>query len=219
MIKIKTVSIIAITIFLIACYKQEADNSVNNEAEENAVELNLDIENDQSQPEPIIPQEQAAPFENFYLSGRTELLSLQSPGVIGAEDFEIGSLFEIHRATITEKKLVRLSMDLFYSIVTDEPDYSNIDPIWKQEIIDYVNYFIRNKIDIDRVVYGKPEIKGPDSNLQVRLYPDKILAHIYFNKNDDNEWMITGLELDLRREENAALGKWFPSISPSPLGY
>ncbi|MDA3809072.1 MAG: hypothetical protein PF518_01960 [Spirochaetaceae bacterium] len=222
MFRKKKLCLVILIIFTISgCQQKKENRESGQQLSKNEVELNLvkPETTPKQQNNPPAVQEIPKPKIDFFLSGRTELLSLKSGQSISAEDFEIGPLYENKSASTEEISIIETCNLFFESLKTDNPRYNLIDPLWFHELKDYIDYFISGKLVIENIIYGKPEIKGKKIILAIRVYPGKVSGFLYLNKNNANKWLISGLEMDLKREENRGEELWFPSLSPSPFGY
>jgi hypothetical protein len=218
---------ILMIVLLPGCQNSETKEEKDKPLVDNTVELTVDSK---EKPRPVtVPEKQNDPeqnpveevnlYEDFFLSGKTELLSIPSQDIIHPEEFEIGRLFEFLYGTAAEKNLVEMSRNFLESLEGDEPDFSQVDPFWRFEVEGYIDYFIRDKIEIGKILYGNPEIGREEATLQLRVFPAKVRAIIYFEKNKENKWWITGLEMDLRKVTSQIPEKWFPVTTSSPLVY
>lgn len=211
-----------ISLILCGCKRVEEKREQVEKHGDNTVELNLNNTIDERRSTEESGKEELDSdintYEDFYLSGRTGLLSIQSSQSIGPEDFKMGGLYVKHDATVAEKELIEISRSLFKSLMRGELDLSSVDPIWKTEVREYINYFVIDKIALENIVYGKPDFEGDEAIVRLRLHPDNISGNIYYKINDENRWMIIGIELDLNRKKDIPAETWYPSIQPSPLG-
>ena len=232
----KNYFILFLSIFLIisSCSKNSDDNNDNdiviseielnldrgNKVENNNVEKNEVPQDTQAQIAESIVTDPTDVFTNYFLSGRTELLSIKSSGSISAEDFELGQLYEKHFSSADEKDIIRICSDFFDSFENDQISLQLVFQSSKLEIEDYYNYFIKDKIDFNDITYGKPIISKDEAIVRIRINSKKIPAYVYLLKKSSIQWMVSGLELDLRpNADNNQFEKWFPSIKASPLGY
>jgi len=226
MFKTKILYVIIIIFIFPGCSKKADSDEQKQEIAQNKIELNLDTpdtSSTQQNREQPAPQQQSVEVDrasNFYLSGRTELLSIQSGKPIFAKDFLFGTLYDDYSATAEEKKIIGTCRAFFETINEGNPDYNLVDSMWIVEMKDYIDYFILGKIPFENVIFGKPKIAGIETEFRIRIYPGNIPAYIYLLKNEENIWLLSGLEMELNIEKNEEnQEKWFPSISPSPFGY
>ena len=221
--KIFIIILILLLPIFTGCRKSTSEKDKLQKTVSSETELNLERPGNSNAPQPS-PQVQTQSVNNqyadYYFSGRTDFLSIRSFSLISAEDFEIGSLFENTTATDLELKLISVCNRFFDSLKINQPHYESIAELWRQEIKDYVEYFILGKIDFEKIVYGKPEMDSKSAIIKMRIYPDEILSYVYLIKDKENNWLISGLELDLRiNSGTGSQEKWFPTNNPSPFGY
>ena len=227
---------IILCVLVSVCISCKKDNSPINDdkeettfAEEKSVELNVQVNGpdvkkqelnleSRDNPQPVAEQ-RVNPSENFFFSGRTDLLSLKSEGYILAEGFDLGPLYAAITATEAERRIIDTCDILFDSIVEENLAIQYLDPQMKLEIVEYYNYFINKKLTIEQCIFGKPTITGERAFLKAFLKPENLSANIYLIKTKDREWLISGLEIDLRSERNnLTTEKWAPTVKPPIFG-
>ncbi len=168
--------------------------------------------------------ETAAPIEkkenNYFLSGRTDLLSVKTSEYIFSEDYIMGPLYNIFTATAEENLIISNCSLFLKSLNSSEILYEYVNSNFTLEMGDYIDFFIKDKIIIEDIVFGKPEISGNNAVLNIRINPESIRGYIYLDKGSESAWFVNGLELDLgKKDEEGIAGKWTPSVTPSPFGY
>lgn len=223
----KMTLLIIVILTLLSCTAKEDPSGLTNVIERNHIELNIQNnhgENETSDAEPLSPAEPASQqtvqpeSDNFFLSGRTELMSLYSQGNITAEGFAIGDLYVSKTSSAAEREIVETCRMFFQSLGKEEMTLY-VDPSRQREISDYYNYFFYNKIQIEKTLFGKPKIGSKDAVVEIIFFPEAILVYLYLS-NKDSSWLISGMEADLGNESRKiVIDKWAPSMSPLSGGY
>jgi len=227
MVKLLHFLLLILLLTAVSCSGKKNTDPNENELDKNEIRLNVEVnkpESEQSvsqsgegQVQKVQSVTPSPPRNNFFISGRTGLLSLHSQELISPHGFSIGELFAESTATVEEKKIIRTCISFFESFQTDKMlDF--VEPSSQLEIQDYCEYFIFDKFQFSNYLFGRPLLKGESSHLNMIFYPGYTTAILYLSKID-NHWLINGFEVDLRIDDREpAVEKWAPSIKPSLFG-
>ncbi len=163
---------------------------------------------------------QTVQSDKHFLSGKTELLSIKTGTPIFGSDYILGDLHNDFSATIMEKEIVDNCKRFLESINGEVILFELVESKYKQELSDYINQFVKGIINFEKIDFGKPQISNDFAIIKIRIHPDKIQAYLYMEKDEEKNWLLSGIEIDLRKEKDEEVkGKWMPSVSSSLFEY
>lgn len=208
-----------------ACTEKKNSNDGETILNQNEIQLNVD-ENDskagQSDPSPDVqPETEVQPVistntrNEKFISGRTELLSLRTKELLTPEGFSIGEIFVNYTGSIEEENIISTCIS-FFKFFKSEKMFEFVHPARVLELRDYCEYFLNDTMVFDNYLFGKPQLKGKEAHLKMIFYPDFTTAFVYLSK-DENQWLISGFEVDLRvGKQDGSVEKWAPTVK-SPI--
>ncbi len=163
-----------------------------------------------------IVSSQTVQSDKHFLSGKTELLSIKTGTPIFGSDYILGDIHNDFSATIMEKEIVDNCKRFLKSINKEVILFELVESKYKQELNDYINQFVKGIINFEEIDFGKPQISNDFAIIKIRIHPDKIQAYLYMEKDEEKNWLLSGIEIDLRKEKDEEVkGKWMPSVSSS----
>lgn len=223
------------TLFIFSCNgKSESRPEKNNED----TKVNLTVNREGQNPLPAIPLPGVAQPEeevlqpetvdnseilqqenNSFLSGRTELLALPFLEPVSPKGFILGELYNSFLNSENVREIIAQCDTFLSSLQNNNFNDRTIVDARKEEIKSFWEYYIKDKMAIESVLYGVPAAVGREYEIPFMIKPDNKAGRIYLSP-EGQSWKISGLEIDLRdKKQSDDMEKWAPTINPMPMGF